>query len=283
MNHVLLVLALGLCGTSTLPAQSIDDVLRKDRSGPLICGHRGGFYRDLPENSLSAIDNTVTRSAPSPVIVEVDVRKSADGSLFVLHDRSVDRTTNGQGNISALSDSYVNSLLVRKPDGELSDQKILTLDALLQYAGTRNVLLMLDVKGDAWPDTIQKLAERKLASRSIVLTFTPADSLKVYGLSRDVKISCLVRNDHDWKAVKALAIPNEQLIAYVDSNTDRTLIGQLRGAGIPVMTDVSENATNRTSPFPREFYTELVRSTGIDILITDFPVDVLRMFDRSRR
>jgi glycerophosphoryl diester phosphodiesterase len=271
------VLAVFLLGASgAIPAQTIDGLLAKKPGGPLICGHRGGFYGDLPENSLAAIEHTVASCAPVPVIVEFDLRRSKDGTLFILHDATLERTTSGQGTLSEASDVYLNSLFLKKSNGELSDQKIPTFENILRYAETKNVLLMLDSKEDVWAEAIQKLAARKLARKSIVLTFTPEDSTKIAGLSREVRISCLIRSAKDWEAMRARSIPREQIIAYVDKKTDLELIGQLRAAGIPVMADVSENASGRTYPFPADFYTDLMQRLRLDILITDFPVDVVK-------
>jgi glycerophosphoryl diester phosphodiesterase len=280
MKNIFLIAALSLFGTNALFAQTLDDLLGKSR-GLLVCGHRGGFYKDLPENSLAAIDHTVTGSAPSPVIVEFDVRKSKDGTLFVMHDAALDRTTSGHGRISESPDLYLNSLFLKKGNGELSDQKIPTFETLLQYAATNNVLLMLDSKGDVWPEAIGKLAEKKLDRKTIVLTFTAEDSRAVSKISREVRISCLIKNADDWEAIRA--IPRQQVIAYIDKKTDLKLIEQIRTAKIPVMTDVSENTTDRTYPFGREFYAELVKNLQLDILITDYPVDVVKIFHPSNR
>src|SRR4051812_12494742 len=76
----------------------------------LICGHRGGFYPLLPENSMAAFEFTANRYNPSRVVVEFDIRKSKDGTLFIMHDETVDRTTNGTGKTSELSDAYLETL-----------------------------------------------------------------------------------------------------------------------------------------------------------------------------
>jgi glycerophosphoryl diester phosphodiesterase len=78
-----------------------------DHSQPLIIGHRGGFESKLPENSISMFDFTYANACSKPIGIEFDIRESASGSLYIMHDSTVDRTTNGSGKITILSDSYI--------------------------------------------------------------------------------------------------------------------------------------------------------------------------------
>ncbi len=58
--------------------------------------HRGGV-RDFPENTLYAYRKSVEIGAD---VLEMDVYQTADGEIVVIHDATVDRTTNGSGNVS---------------------------------------------------------------------------------------------------------------------------------------------------------------------------------------
>ena len=60
---------------------------------PLIIAHRGAV-EDAPENSLDAFQIAYEKQADG---IELDVRLSKDGIAVVLHDRLVDRTTDGRG------------------------------------------------------------------------------------------------------------------------------------------------------------------------------------------
>ena len=65
---------------------------------PAVIAHRGG-YQDAPENTCAAI-RACNGSADR---VEFDVRTSADGQLVLMHDETVDRTTDGSGAVSNLT------------------------------------------------------------------------------------------------------------------------------------------------------------------------------------
>ncbi len=66
---------------------------------PRVIAHRGG--RGLwPENTLYAFRNAADLGAD---VLEMDIRQTADGVLVVLHDETVDRTTDGSGPVAALT------------------------------------------------------------------------------------------------------------------------------------------------------------------------------------
>jgi glycerophosphoryl diester phosphodiesterase len=67
--------------------------------GPLLIAHRGGSGL-APENTLAAFQQAAERW---PVdMMELDVHATADGHCVVIHDDTVDRTTNGQGAVAEM-------------------------------------------------------------------------------------------------------------------------------------------------------------------------------------
>ena len=81
---------------------------------PLVVAHRGAS-RVEPENTLAAFEAAVE---PARRRVEFDVRMTADGHAVVLHDPSVDRTTDGSGPVAGRPLPEVKRLHVRSSTGE---------------------------------------------------------------------------------------------------------------------------------------------------------------------
>jgi len=103
----------------------------------LRIGHRGAAGH-APENTLASIEQAVALGC---ALTEVDVRRTADGSLVLLHDERVDRTTNGNGLVAEM-----NLEDLRKLDaGE--GQKVPTLEEALEAANGR-IGLILEVKAE---------------------------------------------------------------------------------------------------------------------------------------
>lgn len=73
---------------------------------PLLFGHRGASAK-APENTLAAFELAVAAGAD---VIELDVHLSKDGVVVVHHDASVDRTTNGSGEVSSFTFSELRAL-----------------------------------------------------------------------------------------------------------------------------------------------------------------------------
>ena len=74
-------------------------IFENKEARPLVFAHRGGGGL-FPENTIEAFEYSVDLGVD---VLELDIHSTSDGKLVVLHDRTVDRTTNGQGNVSDLT------------------------------------------------------------------------------------------------------------------------------------------------------------------------------------
>lgn len=104
----------------------------------LRVGHRGAAGY-APENSLASIQKAIALGVD---LVEVDLRRTRDGHLVLLHDERVNRTTNGIGRVADMTLDQVQKL------GAGDSQRIPTLDEALQTAhGRAGLILELKVEG----------------------------------------------------------------------------------------------------------------------------------------
>ncbi len=76
----------------------------------LVAAHRGQ-WREAPENSLEAIDGAVKDGAE---VVEIDVRLTRDGVPVLMHDATVDRTTDGKGRVDEMTLAEIKQLHLRE-------------------------------------------------------------------------------------------------------------------------------------------------------------------------
>ena len=77
--------------------------------GIRVVAHRGGVSLGPPENTLPAISRAIEIGAD---LIEVDIRETSDGHLVLMHDQTVDRTTDGRGMVAGLSLSTVLGLTI---------------------------------------------------------------------------------------------------------------------------------------------------------------------------
>jgi glycerophosphoryl diester phosphodiesterase len=97
--------------------------------------HRGGSHL-APENTLAAFRNALTLPIDA---IELDVHMSRDGHAIVFHDNTVEKRTNGEGNILDLDFAYLRSLnaAAHFPGGWPQPQQIPTLDEVLSLVKSR--------------------------------------------------------------------------------------------------------------------------------------------------
>ena len=74
--------------------------------GLWIVAHRGARYA-APENTIAAYDAAAAVGAD---YIELDVRRTRDGQLVIMHDSTVDRTTNGHGSVAELTFEEIRKL-----------------------------------------------------------------------------------------------------------------------------------------------------------------------------
>ncbi|HET6626757.1 MAG TPA: glycerophosphodiester phosphodiesterase family protein [Nocardioidaceae bacterium] len=104
--------------------------------GPTAVAHRGGSV-GVPESTMPAYRSALRVGVR---VLEADVRMTADGVLVIMHDRTVDRTTDGTGAVRAMTYRQVRQLDAGH------GAKVPRLAALLRLAKRRNARLILEVK-----------------------------------------------------------------------------------------------------------------------------------------
>lgn len=130
------------------------DLVERNRDYVYVAAHRGDWV-NYPENSLAAIQSIIDMGGD---IVEIDVQRSKDGVLILMHDKSVDRTTPGSGEVEDLNYSELQELRLRDSEGNLTDYKIPSLEEALMVAKGK-ILLNLD-KAEYYFDEVMELLER---------------------------------------------------------------------------------------------------------------------------
>lgn len=123
-----------------------------------IIAHRGASA-ERPECTISAIRRAIKVGATA---VEVDVRTSRDGQLFILHDATLDRTTNGTGPASALTLAELQQLDAGSWfDAKFKNERIPSLiESARECKGRIDLLLDLKEQGDDYDRKVVDIIRR---------------------------------------------------------------------------------------------------------------------------
>ncbi|QDU75866.1 putative glycerophosphoryl diester phosphodiesterase 1 [Bremerella volcania] len=120
-------------------AQLLSELKNVTNDKVFVVAHRGHWHA-APENSLAAIQSCIELGVD---MVEIDVRPTMDGRYVLLHDKTLERSTNGTGKVSHHSLQQIQSLRFKDEEGRLTDHRIATLEEGLQLARGK-ILLYLD-------------------------------------------------------------------------------------------------------------------------------------------
>lgn len=113
----------------------------------LVCGHRGDRVHGI-ENTMTAFQMAVNAGVD---MIETDVRMCADGHLILMHDETVDRTTDGTGAVKDLTLPQIQNLNAAKLSaGEFAPEPPATLRQLLDYCA-HHPDLMLNIELKDYP------------------------------------------------------------------------------------------------------------------------------------
>lgn len=162
---------------------------------PTIFAHRGASAH-APENTLAAFHLAIQQQADA---IELDAKLSADGHVVIIHDQTVDRTTNGEGKVGRLTLEELQAL----DAGQVYDQAfrgevIPTLDEVLEEVGSE-VFLNIELTNYASPtDSLPEVvAERirafNLDDHILISSFNPIALRRFHQRAPHIPLGLLAR------------------------------------------------------------------------------------------
>jgi len=173
LSFILLI----ICSSSSIAGNCRVDAIKQQlfeqNSGRiLIVAHRGA-HESAPENSLEAIREAIALGA---AVVEIDLRRTADNYMVLMHDETLDRTTQESGKVSEFTLAAISKLQLLNVAGQLTEETVPTLEAALAEAKGK-ILVMLDSKVDTQKDiaalaTIVKKAQ--VENQIVLYDYNPA-------------------------------------------------------------------------------------------------------------
>lgn len=157
-----------LTNVINVAAQNKVDKIRTklyDKQGKyvLVAAHRGD-WRYAPENSIQAIENAINMGVD---IVEIDLQKTKDGQLILMHDATLDRTTTGKGKVSDWTIDSIRTLRLKNGISIKTIHKVPTLEEALLFSKGK-VMINLDKAYDYF-DQVYALLEKTGTTNQIIM------------------------------------------------------------------------------------------------------------------
>lgn len=218
---------------------------------PLRIGHRGAAGH-VPGNTLLSIEAALRIGVD---LVEIDVQRTSDGHIIVLHDRVLHPSTTGRGPIAASSLDEIRSL--RTVPGNLP---IPTLDEVLACVSSRaGLMIEFKVPGIA-AQTLSAVRDNRFAGAVYYASFIHEELLAVRALDANAPAIALLEATPVNMTAFALDAKATHAGLSIHSLSHR-FVEQLHNAGIQVFTWTADE--------PEQI--EFAKACGVDGIISNYP------------
>ena len=241
----------------------------------LVTAHRG-FSGDAPENTLAAFKKAMEVDSD---MIELDVRFSKDGQIVVMHDDTLDRTTNGRGKVS----DYTLKELKQFDAGswfapQFSGEPIPTLVEVLELAKGK-IPVNIEIKDespsrykitDLAARALQEVKKAGMAGQVIFSSFYPSSLEQIK--ERDPRIWVALLYHRDWNSLRE--VTGGRAFSAVNlrhSFLTREKIGRIHQEGMKVNT-YTVNSEEEMERFIR---------WGVDGIITNHPDKLIQILKKK--
>jgi len=232
-----------------------------NRTGPYVIGHRGAAGY-APENTMVAFERGLSLRADA---IELDVHPTRDGHLVVIHDPTLERTTNGHGFVSAHSLEQIKTLDAGSWfDPSFSNARVPTLIEVLEWARGRTKVVIEIKQGPIFYPNVEELLIEALDSTGmrgdvLAISFDHLSVRKLKQLAPDIPTGVLYAGRCIDPVSLARAANADALMPYWALLT-------------PAEVEAAHAADLFISPWggPEQDY-RFIFATGVDAVAADFP------------
>ena len=256
-THLIQLLFIIAIGTAeAMPPDFLDGTV-------MNIAHRGGIVEGCPENTLAAFRHAIAVGAE---VIEIDIRGTRDGEVVIIHDKTLDRTTNGTGPVT----NYTLEEL-KKFDAGYGEQ-IPTYEEVLELVTNTGVKLLLDIKISPELDIrkVVRLTETHGAVTNIIVGVRNLDDLREFRtLNPDIRTLGFVATPFEFKkyvtaGVDIIRLWSWWIFLYPE------LVAKVQQLGTPVWASAGDA--------PRQDIERLIMK-GINGIITNQPEVMAGLLD----
>jgi glycerophosphoryl diester phosphodiesterase len=259
------------------------DCLRTNRFA-LVSAHRGQKDPQAPENSLASFRNTLERG---PILMEIDIARSADGVLMLLHDDTLDRTTTGSGPIAERTYRQIRQLYLKDAAGNVVEDRVPTLEEALIWGKRNGAILQLDLKrGVPLGEVVQAVRQARMERQVILIAYSHADSVAMMRAAPEMMLSASGRNAAETNRLLALANPRMLVFTGVGEPAPEFL-ARLDAARVEAITGTlgkpGERLDDRYMADGKGSEYADLAARGVALIASDRPVDAWRALKAAKR
>jgi len=241
----------------------------KKKAPVIISGHRGGMMKGYPENSIESCEKTLSLM---PSFFEIDPRLTKDSVLVLMHDATINRTTNGKGKVADFTYAELQKFTLKDREGNVTPYRIPTLVEMLEW-GKDKTIFNLDNKGVPW-EMYSKLLKEKKYPNIMLSVRSLKEALFYFERNDDVILCVSIKDMEEYNSYKNSGIPWNRIMAYVGYTMDpaqQHVYDLLHAHGVMCMIAVgpTRDKIKNLEEKQAAYKEEIARKP--DIIETDYP------------
>lgn len=267
--------------SALMPIADWMDCLREE-GGLAIAAHRGGPGPGYPENALETMQRGLDAGL---TVFEVDVAESRDGVLFLLHDRTLGRTTTGDGPVVDTDWETIAALRLQDRAGTVSDFSPPKLSDVLLWAVENDAIVELDRKSStSFRNIVTAVRAAGAENHTILITYNDREAGEVARLAPDMVMTASAYGARDIARLAQSGVKPENLIAWTGtSDPDPAAFERLRAEGVePAFGTLGRPGQRLDDEWLADGdaseFQDLV-DAGVVLLATDAPLEVAAALD----
>lgn len=255
---------------TSIPSALIDAFQYKKNASPFISVHRGGVgLMNYPENCLETIAYV---NDSIQAVFEIDIAKTKDGVLVLMHDNTLERTTTGTDKLTNYSFEELQAFNLVDDFGNETNFKIPKFLDVLAWAKKNHAILTIDIKPSVdVAEVIEAVRKQKAEDISIIITYDVEQLKKAYQFAPDLLMSVSARNQQELDWLLETKIPLSNMLAFTGTKlSDTSLYHNIHKLGIKTMLGTLGNLDKQAEAKGDSLYMKW-HNLGIDIFATDRP------------
>ncbi|MEO0451660.1 MAG: glycerophosphodiester phosphodiesterase family protein [Pseudomonadota bacterium] len=194
------------------PLPAFFDCVR-ETGGLLIASHRAGPAPGYPENALETLKFGTSQGL---IVHEIDVAESQDGVLFLLHDRSLGRTTTGDGAVADTDWETIQSLNLKDNSGAITAFTPPKLSDVLLWAKASGAIVELDRKPTtSFRNIISQVRAAGAEDNVLLITYNDQQAIEVAGLAPDLMMTAGIDSRAHQEELEAAGVNFDNVVAWM--------------------------------------------------------------------
>ena len=179
-NFILLVCLVQLAVAQNRIAEIRENLLGNYSDRVLVVSHRAD-WRNAPENSLQGIRNCIDMGVD---MVEIDLKKTKDGHLVVMHDKTINRTMTGKGNAEDYTLAELKAMRLKNGAGCKTRHQIPTLEEVMLLCKGK-IMVNIDKGYDYFQEAYAVLEKTGTIDHCVIKAGLPYERVKAEKIIND--------------------------------------------------------------------------------------------------